>query len=449
MSAVVHAMATRKVATHLLPMLAFAYFMAFVDRSNVGLAKTSLEVEVGISAAAYGFGAGVFFISYALLEIPSNLVLHKIGPRRWIARIAVTWGLISSAMMFINDAWTFYVLRFLLGAAEAGLYPGLMYVVTIWFAQKDRARVVGYLLIASSAAYALGNLAGGALMTLDGVWGLQGWQWLFLVEGIPSIVVGILIWFRLPDSPEKAPWLTREEAASLVEKAARPGANEIRGRLTAGFRSPVILCVAGIYFMNQIITYGTVFFVPAVVESLGVSGSVRIGILAGAVGLGAIAGVLIFPRLLRRYGREVPLIALSCAGLAVFAAAFLLLADPAAKYLTLVCSFFLFTGMLPLLWSVAMARVSGKMAAGVLAFINTIGLTGGFLGPYLFGIAEGSTGTASAGLVVVIISAGFGLLLVLPLSVAIRRGELSAERARSRLSETECRGVDTHGAAVE
>lgn len=426
----VHALATRKAMTRLVPLLFIAYFMAFVDRSNVGLAKTQLEADVGISAAAYGFGAGIFFLSYALLEVPSNLVLHKVGARWWIARIAVTWGLISSAMMFTNSATTFYILRFLLGAAEAGLYPGLLYVVTVWFAQRDRARVVGYLLIASSAAYAVGNPIGGLLMTLDGNLGLHGWQWMFLLEGIPAVIIGIVIWFKLPDAPHDAAWLTRDEADALVAEAEKPTAHSIGGKIWEGFKNPVVLTVAAIYFLNQMITYGIVFFAPAVIEGLGVTGSVTIGLLAGAVGLGSIAGVLVFPKLLARMGDEVPLILAACVGLILTSGLFLAVDVAPVRYLMLVCSSFLFTGVLPMFWSIAMARVSGRMAAAVLAFINTIGLTGGFFGPYAFGIAESALGDAFAGLWVVLGAATLSVLLVPVLMRVLRRS--SAQGAETQ-----------------
>ena len=163
-----HAIASRKAALHLMPVLMLIYFMAFIDRTNVGLAKTSLEADVGIGAAAYGLGAGIFFISYALLEVPSNLVMHKVGPRRWIARIAVTWGALCAAMMFVQGETSFYVLRFLLGAAEAGLYPALMYIVTVWFAQSQRVTMVGVIYLAACVALILGGPIGGALMELAG-----------------------------------------------------------------------------------------------------------------------------------------------------------------------------------------------------------------------------------------------------------------------------------------
>ncbi|WP_211220991.1 MFS transporter [Nocardioides insulae] len=447
MTTATHRIATSKAIRSFVPLLLMAYFMAFVDRSNVGLAKTALEADVGISATAYGLGAGIFFLSYALLEIPSNLVLHRVGPRIWITRIAITWGLLSSALMFVNSETTFYILRFLLGAAEAGLYPALMYVVTVWFAQEDRARVVGYILIASSLAYALGGPIGGALMTLDGTLGLHGWQWLFLIEGIPSVIIGLLIWFKLPDSPHEAKFLTAEEADALVRKAAVPAKEQIRGNLGAGFRNPVILLVATIYFLNQVVTYGSIFFVPSVVESMGVEGSFTIGVLAGAIGVGSILGVLVFPRWLRRTGNELPLIALASASTVAFSATFLLVQISALQYLMLMLSAFMFTGVLPMFWSIAMARVSGKMAAAVLAFINTIGLTGGFVGPYLFGIAEDLSGDPAAGLVVVLISSVISLALTPILVRAVRRSsaltaEIPEPRASSPASDVPATQVD-------
>lgn len=427
MTSAVHKNATRKAITRLLPILFIAYFISFVDRTNVGLAKTALEADVGIGAAAYGLGAGIFFISYALLEIPSNLILHKIGPRRWIARIAITWGVISSAMMFTNSDVVFYVLRFLLGAAEAGLYPGLMYIVTVWFAQKDRARIVGYLMIGGASAVVLGSPIGGALMGLDGTLGLHGWQWLFLIEGIPAVVIGLVIWSKLPDRPQDAAWLTPEEATALNEEAGRVTTHKIEGSLLAGFLNPVILITATIYFLALVATFGVVFFTPAVVQSLGVTNSFMIGLLSGAIALGSVTALLTFPWLLRRIGNEVPLIAVCNLGTILAVAAFLAVSSPVAKLALLVCAGFFYSGVFPLCWSVAMERVSGKMAAGVLAFINTIGLLGGFVGPYLFGIAEEASGDPASGLYVVIGAGALSLVLIPLLLGSIRRQKVHAD----------------------
>jgi MFS family permease len=414
MTTTLHAVATKKAMTRLLPLLMAAYFMSFVDRTNIGLAKTALEADVGISAAAYGLGAGVFFISYALLEVPSNLILHKIGARRWIARIAVTWGLLSAAMMFTNSETTFYVLRFLLGAAEAGLFPGLMYLITIWFAQQQRATIVGMMLIASSTAYIVGNPVGGALMLLDGNLGLHGWQWLFLLEGIPTVIIGIVIWFKLPDNPRDASWLTPAEADEMTARAEGNPAEAASAHISlgAGFRNPLILSVAAIWFLDQIATYGVVFFTPAVVEGLGVTGSFAIGFVAGLVGVGAVAGVITFPRVARRVGREIQLIGVALVGTIVSAAAFLVIEIAATKLVILGTMMFFVVGMQPLLWSVVMARVKGRAAAGLLAYVNTLGLLGAFVGPYAFGIAESITGSASSGIIVLIGTAGVSLAIV-------------------------------------
>lgn len=430
MNSTLHAVATKKAMTRLIPLLMAAYFMSFIDRTNIGLAKTQLEADVGIGAAAYGLGAGIFFISYALLEVPSNLVLHKVGARRWIARIAVTWGLLSAAMMFTNSQTMFYVLRFLLGAAEAGLFPGLMYIITVWFAQSQRATIVGMMLIASSTAYIVGNPVGGALMLLDGTLGLHGWQWMFLLEGLPTIAIGVLIWFTLPDRPADATWLTAEEAAEMTARAeghlAESAASHIS--LGAGFRNPLILTVAGIWFLNQIATYGVVFFTPAVVEGLGITGSFSIGIVAGLVGVGAVAGVLAFPRLLRRFGDEIQLIAVAIIGTLVSIAAFIAVDSAAGKMVLLGTMMFFVVGTQPLFWSLVMARVNGRAAAGLLAYVNTIGLIGAFVGPYAFGIAESMTGSASSGIVVLFGTAGLSLLVVPLLSRLIRRMPVEPEQ---------------------
>ena len=411
----VHARATKKAFVRLVPLLMAAYFMAFVDRTNVGLAKTSLELDAGIDAAAYGLGAGLFFITYAALEVPSNLVLHKVGAKVWISRIAVTWGLITMAMMFVSSPTVFYVLRLLLGAAEAGLYPGIMYLITTWFAQKDRATVVGLILTASSVAFIVANPIGGALMKLDGIGGLHGWQWLFVLEGIPTVLLGVFIFFVLPNSPAKATWLDADEAAELTRRAvgeepeeSRPGAI-IRNAMS----KPFLLTIAAIYFMNQIATYGVIFFVPSIVEAMDVTDSFMIGLISGVVGIGAVVGVLVVPRILRRRpGNEVPLIGITTAAAIVFALVFIAVDNPVAKMVILSVTMLFIVGVQPLYWSVLMARLGGVAAAAGLAFVNTIGLTGGFVGPYAFGLTEEATGSPSSGLWVLVAATALGLVLV-------------------------------------
>ncbi|UUZ46250.2 MFS transporter [Janibacter limosus] len=427
-----HARATKKAFVRLVPLLMAAYFMAFVDRTNVGLAKTSLELDAGIDAAAYGLGAGLFFITYAALEVPSNLVLHKVGAKVWISRIAVTRGLITMAMMFVSSPTVFYVLRLLLGAAEAGLYPGIMYLITTWFAQKDRATVVGLILTASSVASIVANPIGGALMKLDGIGGLHGWQWLFVLEGIPTVLLGVLIFFVLPNSPAKATRLDADEAAELTRRAvgeepeeSRPGAI-IRNAMS----KPFLLTIAAIYFMNQIATYGVIFFVPSIVEAMDVTDSFMIGLISGVVGIGAVVGVLVVPRILRRRpGSEVPLIGITTAAAIVFALVFIAVDNPVAKMVILSVTMLFIVGVQPLYWSVLMARLGGVAAAAGLAFVNTIGLTGGFVGPYAFGLTEEATGSPSSGLWVLVAATTPGPVLVPLLSKMLVRHDRTRDAA--------------------
>ncbi|MBU8812555.1 MFS transporter [Mycolicibacterium goodii] len=424
-----HKRATRKAVLRLLPVMCVVYFMAYIDRTNVALAKTHLETDVGISAAAFGFGAGIFFISYAFLEVPSNLVMYRVGPRRWIARIALTWGALSALMMFVQGDVSFYVMRFLLGAAEAGLYPALMYMVTLWFAQRYRATVVGFIYLAPTIALVVGGPMGGALMELDSAMGLHGWQWMFLIEGLVTMLVGVLVWFKLPQSPGEAKWLTPDEARALSEHAA--GAHpetvtELRGNLGKAFGRPFVIVVSLIYFFNQITNVGIVFNIPAIVEDLDISGSFIIGLLSGSAGIGATIGVLVVPRLFAWYQREAAAVGILAAATLVTSIAFMLSTSAFARIILIAVSMIFVFGTLPLFWSIAMARMSGLVAAAGLAFINTIGLIGGFVGPYLFGLAETATNNPSAGFYVVIISSVIGVALAPVLAHAIRREDAAA-----------------------
>jgi MFS family permease len=410
--------------TRLLPVLGIAYFMSYVDRTNIALAKTALQADVGIGAAAYGLGAGLFFLSYALLEVPSNLVLYRVGARVWITRIAVTWGAVCAAMMFVQDEWSFYGLRLLLGATEAGLFPALMYMVTQWFSQKHRVTMVGLIYVAPCTAIFIGSPIGGALMELDGRAGLHGWQWLFLIEGLVTILVGVLVWFLLPARPSDAKWLTEEEAAELTRRAVggdAPSATRMRGNLRMAFGRPIVLLLGAIYFINQAISSGIGFNFPALLQSLGLSSPFLIGLVAGSGGITGLAGVLFFPWLARRHGREIALIGL-CAGAGlVILLLFLVTTNPVGSVVLIAVSSFFALGTLPLFWSVAMSRMSGLLAAAGLAFINMLGITGGFVGPLVYGLIEQATGSLMAPYYTITVASAVGLSLVPVLALAVRR----------------------------
>jgi MFS family permease len=433
-----HQRATRKAMLRLLPVLGIAYFMSYVDRTNIALAKTALQADVGIGAAAYGLGAGLFFLSYALLEVPSNLVLYRVGARVWITRIAVTWGAVCAAMMFVQDEWSFYALRLLLGATEAGLFPALMYMVTQWFSQKHRVTMVGLIYTAPCIAIFLGSPVGGALMELDGRGGLQGWQWMFLVEGLVTILVGVLVWFLLPARPADATWLTEEEAAELTDRAVggdAPSATRMRGNLRMAFGRPIVLLLGAIYFINQAISSGIGFNFPALLQSLGLSSPFLIGVVAGAGGITGLAGVLFFPWLARRFGREVALIGL-CAGAGlVILLLFLVTTDPVGSVVLIAVSSFFALGTLPLFWSVAMSRMSGLLAAAGLAFINMLGITGGFVGPLVYGLIEQATGSLMAPYYTITVASAVGVSLVPVLALTIRRERAGGAGSTDQRSE--------------
>jgi MFS family permease len=418
-----HRLATHKAMLRLIPLMCAIYFMSFLDRTNVALAKVQLAADVGISAAAYGFGSGIFFLGYALLEVPSNLVAHRVGPRRWIARIAVTWGILSTAMMFVQGVSSFYVLRVLLGIAEAGLFPALMYMVTLWFAPHDRPVVVGWIYIAPALALVLGNPIGGALMQMDGLGGLHGWQWMFMIEGIPSVIVGVVLFFAMPDRPGDARWLSPAERESLEAHAVI----DTHGReqyssanWIAAIKRPSTVLIGLIYFLNQVAFVGLYFFTPSIIHQMHVDSPLQIGLLSASVGVGFLIGVLILPRIHRRIDSDCVFLGVLTAGLVVGACAYLAVSAPAARITLLAVTAFFGGGILPSYWAIAMKRLQGIQAAAGLAFINTVGLIGGFVGPYLFGMAETASGRSDAGFTVILVAAVLGLALVPLLAKAIR-----------------------------
>jgi MFS family permease len=418
-----HRTATQKVMIRLIPLMCTIYFLSFIDRTNVALAKAHLQTDLGISPAAYGFGAGIFFLGYALLEIPSNLMCHAIGPRRWIARIAVTWGALSAAMMFVQGEWSFYALRLLLGIAEAGLFPALMYVTTLWFAQKDRGVAVGWIYIAPSLGLMLGNPMGGALLQLDGLAGLHGWQWLFLLEGLPTIALGVLLWFIFPERPGSAGWLTKPEADILETRAV--GALDQHTHAPSrdwlpALKRPSTLLLGLIYFLNQVGFVGLYFFVPSMVQQMHVSSPFIVGLLSSTVGIGFLLGVLILPRIQRHVRGDCLFLGVLTAGLVVASTLFILTASPAIQLVLFIVNGFFAGGILPIYWFVAMKRLRGIQAAAGLACINTIGLIGGFAGPYLFGLVEKQTGSSASGFSIILASALMGLALIPVLARTIR-----------------------------
>ncbi|MFI5244862.1 MAG: MFS transporter, partial [Gemmatimonadales bacterium] len=285
----------QKVSWRLLPFLFVLYIASFLDRTNLGIAALQMNRDLALSATAFAFGAGVFYFGYALFEVPSNLILARVGARVWIARIAITWGIAASAMMFVRGTASFYALRFVLGLAEAGFFPGIIWYLARWFPERERARALAWFMIGIPLAGVIGGPVGGALLSLSGRLGLSGWQWLFLMEGLPAIVLGFVALRYLTDAPEDATWLTREEREWLAgemhrERAAGAGAE--RADVKRALLSGATWWLAVLYLFALSAELGPIFFGPILVRDALALGDLGTGLVIGAIGIAGVAGML-------------------------------------------------------------------------------------------------------------------------------------------------------------
>lgn len=407
----------------LMPLLLLVYVISFLDRTNIALAKAHLSVDLGISAAAYGLGAGLFFLSYALMEVPSNLIMHRVGARFWITRIMITWGLLSAGMAFVTDEYTFYVMRILLGAAEAGLFPGVLLYLTYWFGRKDRARATAYFLLGVCIANVISGPLGGLLLKLDGVMGWHGWQWLFVIEGLPAVFLSYYVWKKLPDGPSSAKWLTPEQANEFnrildQERAEEAAAGHSGHSLRAVVADKQIWLAIFIYFFHQIAVYSVVFYLPQIISGYGQLSTLQVGFLNSLPWIAAAIGAVLIPR----YAVTPKLSRLIIfAGICLMAVG--LLIGAYATPVIALAGFTLTAGMFyvvqPVLLLFPSSRLSGAGLAGGLALINTFGITGGFFGPMLMGQVEQATGQLNNTLVIIAVT----LLLSAGLAFRLRQGQ--------------------------
>ena len=386
----------RKVTLRLIPFLFVLYIVAWLDRVNVGFAGLQMNSDLGFSSAAFGFGSGVFFLGYCLFEVPSNLVLHRVGARRWISRIMISWGAISVAMMFVRTTPTFYVLRFLLGAAEAGFFPGVVYYLSHWYPEGQRARAIAAFMTAVPVSGVVGGPLSGALLSLNGLFGLAGWQWLFLVEGVPAILLGVIVLVYLPDRPETADWLSSAEKDWLVsrlaaERTSRDGALPVG--IFAALTNPTIWHLGIIFLFAAIGFYGYSFWAPLVVKSLTGSSDLGVGLI-----LGAISAVTIISMMLNGahsdHTHERPLhvaVPLLISGAGFFGCAVLRQPILAVFFLALVpighCAAY------GPFWSMPSRFLTGAPAAAGIALVVTIANVGGFVGPTIIGAMKDRFGT--------------------------------------------------------
>lgn len=391
----------KKIYRHLMPLLIVAYIISFIDRTNIGMAKASMSVDIGLSATAFGLGAGLFFLSYSLLEIPSNLFLTKIGARRWIARIMITWGIISCAMAFVTGPTSFYILRLLLGAAEAGLYPGIIYYLTLWFGREERTKATGLFLLGVCFANIIGAPLGGVLLSLDGMAGWHGWQWMFFIEGLPAILLAFIVWRKLPDKPADAAWLDSDDVqlinATLAREAQESSHVPSRFSLKTALTTRVFLLLVLIYFTHQFSVYGLSYFLPGIIGSWGQLTSLQIGLLTAIPWIAAACGGVLLPRFARTERRSRRML---MAGYLVMAIGMAIGASGGHGVALAGFSLaaFMFFAMQSIIFNWLPSIMSGHMLAGCFGLLNCLGLCGGFLGPFILGAFEDRTGSATSGL---------------------------------------------------
>ena len=389
-----------KVSARLIPFLILCYFVAYLDRVNVGFAALTMNRDLGLSASTYGFGAGIFFLAYFLFEVPSNLFLERVGARKWIARIMVSWGLISGATAFITGETSFYVVRVLLGIAEAGFFPGIIFFLTLWFPAVYRARIIGYFMAAVPLSTVIGAPLSGLLLGLNGFMGMKGWQWLFILEAAPALMLSVVVFFYLTDRPADARWLEPDERTWLVDRLQEEQANRERLRrysVGQALMNRKVLALSFVYFGAVATNYGLSFFLPQIVKAFGVS-NFQTGLITALPYVVGVISIVWWGRhsdrtAERRLHLALPLFVAS-AGIASSTA----LDDPTMKMVALSIAGFGIFGCLPVFWTFPTAFLSGAAAAGGIALINSIGNLAGFAGPFTVGRISDLTGSYTGGL---------------------------------------------------
>jgi MFS family permease len=406
----------RKISSRLLPFLFFLYIVNYLDRVNVSFAALQMKPALRFSDSVFGFGAGVFFVGYFLFQIPSNLVLRRFGARRWLSALIILWGAISSCTMFVRSPFSFYTFRFLLGIAEAGFFPGVILFMTYWFPASVRARTVSRFMIATPLAAVIGAPLSGAILSLHGAHGLAGWQWLFLLEGAPAILLGFILPFVLTDRPEHAVWLTNDDRATLsgllegeVNRSAVASQASISQIISRG--ETWLLC--GAYFALAYGSYGTSTWLPLVIKSFSALGNFKVGILTAIPYLFATI-VMGFVAASSDKTRKPHAHFAGC----VFAAAGALVLTTQTHQVFLSIALFcvVLGGICSTygpFWAMPRESLSGPAAATAIAIINSVGNLGGFFGPYISGVAKQYTGTFTTGTLIVATVLFFGGLLAL------------------------------------
>lgn len=407
----------RKITAHLLPFLIICYLFAYVDRTNIGFAKLQMQQEIPqLNEAVFGLGAGIFFLAYACLEVPSNLLMNKIGARKTITRIMVLWGLTSTAMLFVRGTASFYTIRVLLGIFEAGFAPGIVLFFTYWFPAYRMGRIMGLFAIAGPIGSIFGSVTSGLILGLmHHVAGLSGWQWMFLLQGVPALILGVLFWFLIPDNPLQARWLTDAQKKIVADKLTITRQHHRESRFVDALRKPEVYVMAVAYFGIMCGIYAVSFWMPTILKNGGVTNVVANGFLVAVPYLISIPVLILISRSSDRSDERIrhSLIPTLLAAIALAVAAFTAM-NFGVSYAALIVAVCAVWAAYTVFWALPTTMFGGTAAAGGIAGINTVGILGGFVAPTIMGEVQQATGSSQGGLMTMV-----GLLLVSAVAIVV------------------------------
>ncbi|HEX4053553.1 MAG TPA: MFS transporter [Tepidisphaeraceae bacterium] len=413
-----HSTAIRKIILRLIPFLCLLFIVNYLDRTNVAMAKLQMLGDTGLTDKSYGLGAGLFFIGYFLFEVPSNLILHRVGARRWIARIMISWGILAAAMMFTRGARSFYLLRFLLGLAEAGFFPGIVLYLTAWVPVSQRSKILGAFLTSTALSGVIGTPLAGLIMKMEGIGGLHGWQWLFLLEGLPAVVLGVAILASelLPDGPANAGWITAAERLWIESELAADHSRQHVNH-AADFRAAAadrrLWLFSVIYFLLIMGLYGFIYWVPTIVKTFTHGDNFHVGLVAAIPYFVAAVSMVVIGAVADRTGRRRMVVA-GCAALGAIGIVGLCAANEAVWGVAALCVAAIgIFGTLGPFWTLPTRYLRHRAAAVGLAIINSTGALSGFVAPTVIGWAKQSTGQFTVGLLVVAASLLLAAVLIL------------------------------------
>ncbi|WP_414217393.1 MFS transporter [Cupriavidus necator] len=412
----------------LIPFLALIYVVAYIDRSVVGFAKLHMNAAIGISDAAYGLGAGLFFVGYFLCEVPSNLALERFGARRWFARILLTWGVITMAMALTRGAHSFYVLRFLLGAAEAGLYPGILYFLTKWFPMRHRARIIGLLVLAQPIALIITGPLAGLVLSTQGLFGMNNWQTLFVLSGLPAVLLCLPTLRLLPESPANAAWLAPADRAWIErELAADQAAYALKshGNPLQALKDKRVLLLSLLFLPFPLSIYGLSLWLPTIIKQFGVTDAMT-GLLSAVPYLFAVVGLYLVPRHSDRKGERYGHIVVVSGMAAVTMALSAWVQSPALQFLFICLTAFSIYSIQAVVWALPGEFLTGASAAVGIATINSLANLGGYFGPYGIGVIKDATGSLAAGLYFLAVMLLFAVVMAFVVRAALRPAAVPA-----------------------